>query len=79
MSDRAYLEVWAWKIGDGGYDDPTIQDLHERIDVERAIQRAHERREALYMELNGIKPGLADYWRLPEAQRKQVRMEIGKR
>lgn len=46
---------------------------------EQAIQRTLDEREALYMDLNGIKPTMANYWSLPEAQRQMVKQQIGKR
>lgn len=75
--NRDYLETWAWKIG--FYDDGMIKPVSERIDVEAAIQRSLDEREALYMRLNGIRSNIADYWLLPEAQQRKVRAEIGMR
>ena len=46
---------------------------------EQALERMRDEREALYMSLNNIKPALASYWLLSDAQQKQVRLQLGKR
>lgn len=52
---------------------------YEMPSKEQAIQRTLDEREALYMDLNGIKPTMANYWQLPETQRQAVKQQIGKR
>jgi uncharacterized protein (DUF488 family) len=49
------------------------------IAKEQALTTLRDEREALYMNLNNIKPAMAEYWHLPTAQQKQVRQQIGKR
>lgn len=44
-------------------------------EIEAVIQRSLEEREALEMELSGRQPEIAEYWRLPEAQRRMIREE----
>lgn len=78
MSNHDYLEQYAHKIGSYAYDE-TIKPLAERIDVEAAIRRSLDEREALFKRLNGIKPMLANYWSLPVAERDMVRQERGMR
>lgn len=76
MNNRDYLEAYAWKII-GPYELETVKPLAERIDVEAAIRRSLDEREALYKRLNGIKPTLANYWSLPTAERDMVRQDGG--
>lgn len=78
MSNLEYLEQWAWKII-GPYNPDTLKPLAERMDVEAAIQRSLEEREALYKQLNGVKPTTAKYWLLPAAEQRMVRQEAGMR
>lgn len=78
MSNRNYLEAWAYKIGFYAYD-VRAKPLHKRMDVQAAIRRSLDEREALYKRLNGIQPTLASYWSLPVAERDMVRQERGMR
>lgn len=75
---RDYLEQYAAQII-GPYDMETIKPLAERIDVDGWIAYWLEEREALYKQLNGIKPTLANYWSLPTAEKRMVRQERGMR
>lgn len=78
MSNRDYLEQYAHKIGAYAYD-VREKPLHKRMDVQSAIRRSLDEREALYKRLNGIQPTLASYWSLPVAERDMVRQERGMR
>jgi hypothetical protein len=64
-------ESWAWKIL-GRHTNETLTPLSERFDVEAAIARSLEEREALYRRLNNIKPSLATYWSLPEVEKQML-------
>lgn len=67
-----YLETYAWKIL-GPYTPETVKPLAERIDVEAAIQHWHEKREALYKQINEIQPALARYWMLLPDEQDMIR------
>lgn len=54
----------------------------EVVTPEQMLMQMHDERERLYQTLNGVaekKVILADYWLLPEAQQRKVRMELSKR
>lgn len=49
------------------------------VSRELTLQKLRDEREALYLELNGVKPTMANYWSLDVAQKDLVKQGVGKR